>query len=110
VAESDASAVAHYDSLSHEVVISGLRILHLSEEEVGISRIYLLADRQEREGIHELTALLKDKLHPLLHLKVAVETVKSLLLCQFVDVIRIFHLIIYRDAAECYVQAFRSIH
>ena len=47
MAESDASAVAHDDSLSHEVIISGLRILHLSEEEVGISSIYLLSDRHD---------------------------------------------------------------
>ena len=44
----DVAAVAHDDTLLHEVSVDAVGVGHLDEHEVGVGGIDFLADRQER--------------------------------------------------------------
>ena len=43
-------AVSYDDALCHQIIVDGLRIRNLYQEEVGIRRINLHGDRQIQEG------------------------------------------------------------
>ena len=88
-------AVSYDDALCHQIIVDGLRIRNLYQEEVGIRRINLHGDRQIQKGSHHLRTLLKDVLHPLIHLQWILQNLKCLLLGKQIHIIRILHLIEY---------------
>ena len=92
--ELHAIAVAHDDAAIYQIVVDLGGIGHLGQEEVGIRRINLFADRQFEERLHKSCALLQQYLHCLIHLEGVFQHHHSLLLCQLVYVIRIFYLVI----------------
>ena len=90
-------AVAHDDALIDQIVVDLRGIGHLGQEEVGVGRIDLLADRQEFEGFHHSRALFQQDLHPLIDFEWILQGFESLFLSQKIDVIGVLHLIKHRD-------------
>ena len=61
----NASAVSNDEAVLYKIVIDGLGIGHLSQEEIGISRIDLYANRQLLERFHHDFSRLYNHLHPI---------------------------------------------
>ena len=52
-------AVADDDALADQMLVRLIRVLHLHQDEVGVCRVYLLDDRQLREGFLHQRALVQ---------------------------------------------------
>ena len=95
VAELDARAVADNNAFVDQVVIDGLRVGHLCQEEIGIGLIHLFADGQFLECGHQTATLGKQNLDVFVDFVGVFQHLQRLLLGELVDVIGILHLIIY---------------
>ena len=95
-------AIANDDTIVYEIVVYLSGIVHPCQEEIGIGRIYLFADRQHLECLYHTAPLYKKNLHPLVYLERILQGLKGLLLGEQVDIIRILHLIKYiNDLLRC---------
>ena len=85
--ELHAVAVANDDALIHQIVVDLVGIGHLGQEEVGIRRINLLADREYAEGLHHAAALLLQNLYPTIYFEWVLQCLECLLLGEQVDIV-----------------------
>ena len=90
-------AVAHDDAAVYKIVVYLICIGHLGQEEVCIGGVNLLAYWQHSKCLHHAATLLKQNLNPVVNLVWILESLECLLLGKLVYVIRILHLIKYRD-------------
>ena len=93
LAKLNASAVSNYDALVDEVVVYCLSISDLCKEEVRSRWIYLLTLRQQGECLYDTMSLLKDCVHPEVHLLQVSNHLQRFLLREDVHVVWVFHLI-----------------